>query len=181
MADHSPALHRGKFVGGCDIIREMNGSGDLQKLLGVEAAAEARSRASPSDRARPKHSRRRRPKRAAMCCIFRSTHSSTATSSSGRASRVTSKSPPTPCPSSSTEPRLKRANGVSIDFVDGPGGGFKIENPNEPPRVKGLAPAEAKAMVERGELTLFDVRSAPERAMATIAVARPLDAAGQRI
>src|SRR5882762_1028307 len=28
----------GQFVGGCDIVREMNASGDLQKLLGAQAA-----------------------------------------------------------------------------------------------------------------------------------------------
>ena len=28
----------GKFIGGCDIIREMNGSGDLQKLIGVQVS-----------------------------------------------------------------------------------------------------------------------------------------------
>ena len=27
-----------------------------------------------------------------------------------------------------------RADGVSIDCSDGPGGGFKINNPNEPPK-----------------------------------------------
>src|SRR5258708_14833881 len=28
----------GKFVGGCDIVREMSGSGELQKLLGVNVS-----------------------------------------------------------------------------------------------------------------------------------------------
>jgi monothiol glutaredoxin len=74
---------------------------------------------------------------------------------------------------------LRLANGLSIDFIDGPGGGFKLENPNEPPKVKGLTPKEAKAMLERGELTLFDVRPERERAIAKIADARALDAAGQ--
>src|SRR5882672_466880 len=31
----------GQFVGGCDIVREMNASGDLQKVLGVEVAEAA--------------------------------------------------------------------------------------------------------------------------------------------
>jgi monothiol glutaredoxin len=71
------------------------------------------------------------------------------------------------------------ADGLRIDFVDGPGGGFKIHNPNEPPRVKQLTPPEAKAMLDRNELTLFDVRPEFERALAKIAAARPLDPAGQ--
>src|SRR5260221_4519874 len=28
----------GQFIGGCDIVREMNGAGDLQKLLGAEVS-----------------------------------------------------------------------------------------------------------------------------------------------
>ena len=71
------------------------------------------------------------------------------------------------------------ADGVSIDFVDGPSGGFKIHNPNEPPKVKQLAAPEAKAMLDRGELTLFDVRPESERAIARIAAARALDDPGR--
>jgi monothiol glutaredoxin len=52
-------------------------------------------------------------------------------------------------------------------------------NPNEPPRVKSLTVNEAKAMLDRGELTLFDVRPERERARAKIAESRSLDAAGQ--
>ncbi len=28
----------GKFIGGCDIVREMNASGELQKLIGMQAS-----------------------------------------------------------------------------------------------------------------------------------------------
>ncbi len=75
-----------------------------------------------------------------------------------------------------------RLDGTSIDFVDGPGGaGFKIVSPNEPARVKLLAPKALKAMLDRGEkLELFDVRGPEERQLAAIAGARPLDEAGQR-
>src|SRR6202044_1328284 len=35
-----PQLYvRGEFVGGCDIVKEMYASGELQKLLGLEVAA----------------------------------------------------------------------------------------------------------------------------------------------
>ena len=60
---------------------------------------------------------------------------------------------------------------MSIDFIEGTGGGFEIENPNEPPKVKGLTPKEAKAMLDRGELTLFDVRPEREHAVAKVDVA----------
>ena len=73
-----------------------------------------------------------------------------------------------------------RADGVSIEFIDGPDGGFKMNNPNEPPRVKQLTGQELKAMLDRGEVTLFDIRPEDERAIATIAGARPFDATGQK-
>ena len=72
-----------------------------------------------------------------------------------------------------------RANGVSIEFTAGPGGEFKIYNPNEPPKVKQLSASELKLMLDRGDLILFDVRPANERLLASIAGVRPLDAAGQ--
>jgi monothiol glutaredoxin len=71
----------------------------------------------------------------------------------------------------------RRANGVSIDFVEGPeGGGFKIENPNEPPRVRSITAPRLKEMLEtEPELLLVDVRTERERDIASIEAARPLD------
>jgi monothiol glutaredoxin len=74
----------------------------------------------------------------------------------------------------------RRANGMSIDFVDGANAGFKIENPNQPPVVKQLSALELKALLDRGAVELFDVRPDQERALASIAVARSLDEAGQK-
>lgn len=73
----------------------------------------------------------------------------------------------------------RRADGMSIDFVDGPNAGFKIENPNQPATVKQLTPAELKALLDQGTVQLFDVRPPHERALASIAAARSLDEAGQ--
>ncbi len=74
----------------------------------------------------------------------------------------------------------RRANGMSIDVIDGTGGGLKINNPNAPPKVRQLSAPELKAMLDRGEVIVFDVRPEDERVIATIAAARPLDAAGQK-
>ncbi len=69
-----------------------------------------------------------------------------------------------------------RADGIRIDFVESPGGmAFKIDNPNEPPHVKRIAPKELKSLLDRGHIALFDVRPAAERAVASIAQARALD------
>jgi monothiol glutaredoxin len=64
----------------------------------------------------------------------------------------------------------QRADGLSIDFVSQPGGsGFKIENPNEPPRVKQISATELKEMMDRGlPFELVDVRTEEERAIAKI-------------
>ena len=171
----------GEFVGGCDIVKEMFATGELHKVLGKDApeakvpaisisesAAKAFRDASgeaPSDVLRldiddsfqndlyfaPKNAGDLEVKTAAGLSIF-----------------VDAKT-------------AGRADGVSIDFVSGPkGAGFKIDNPNEPPRVKSLSVTEAKAMLDEGKLELFDVRPEVERAKAKIAAAKMLDAAGQK-
>ncbi len=70
-----------------------------------------------------------------------------------------------------------RAGGVSIDYVDGPQGpGFRIVNPNQPPRIVQLSALELKAMRDRGEtFELVDVRTEGERALAAIDGSRLLD------
>jgi monothiol glutaredoxin len=73
---------------------------------------------------------------------------------------------------------VRRADGIHIDVVDTPDGpAFKIDNPNEPPRVKRLSGAELKQRLARGdELLLVDVRTPAERAIASIEGGRALDA-----
>ncbi|HEV8551274.1 MAG TPA: Grx4 family monothiol glutaredoxin [Polyangiaceae bacterium] len=72
-----------------------------------------------------------------------------------------------------------RADGVVIDLVSTPEGpAFKIDNPNEPARVKRISPAELHARLNRGdELLLVDVRTDEEREIASIERGRALDAA----
>jgi monothiol glutaredoxin len=169
----------GKFVGGCDIVREMEASGELQKLLGGEASEQATPTIIVSGAA------------AKAFAAFLA-------DSAGDSLRLKIDAHFTydlllgPREAGDTEVRAegltflldrasaRRAGGVSIDFIDGPGGGFKISNPNEPPRVRQLSASELKAMLDGGRITLFDVRPESERALARIAGARPLDAAGQQ-
>lgn len=66
----------------------------------------------------------------------------------------------------------QRAKGLSIDFVDDARGrGLVVDNPNAPPKVKPLSPADAASRVAAGTLTLVDVRPAEERALASVACA----------
>ena len=70
-----------------------------------------------------------------------------------------------------------RADGVHIEFVSGPNGaGFKIDNPNEPARVRQIGPARLKEMMDRSErFELIDVRTPEEWERASIRGARLID------
>jgi len=72
-----------------------------------------------------------------------------------------------------------RANGTTIDYVEGPdGAGFKIDNPNEPPSVKNISPAALKAALDADTCQLFDCRGDRERALAAIQPCKVLDNEG---
>jgi monothiol glutaredoxin len=72
----------------------------------------------------------------------------------------------------------RRASGIHIDLVTTPDGpAFKINNPNEPPKVKRISATELAARMKQGEsLLLIDVRTDQERKIASIQGARALDA-----
>jgi monothiol glutaredoxin len=76
----------------------------------------------------------------------------------------------------------KKAEGIHVAWVETPdGGAFKIENPNEPARVKPLSATELKAWMDQGKkFELFDVRGEDERRIAKIAQAKALDADGEK-
>jgi monothiol glutaredoxin len=168
----------GQFVGGCDIVRDMNASGELQKLLGVEVSEPALPTIKMSAGAVKAFESALSESAGEMLHLQISPQFQYDLFFSPREPadiEVTTNGLPLLLDRAS----LRLADGLSIDFIDGPGGGFKLENPNEPPKVKGLSAKEAKAMLDRGELILFDVRPERERAIAKIAEARSLDAAGQ--
>ena len=65
-----------------------------------------------------------------------------------------------------------RARGLVIDWADDERGkGLVIDNPNAPPKVKALTPAQVRERVQAGSLVLVDVRPAEERALAEAPVA----------
>ncbi|MET0387442.1 MAG: rhodanese-like domain-containing protein, partial [Polyangiales bacterium] len=69
-----------------------------------------------------------------------------------------------------------RANGVHIEY-DKTGGGYKVENPNEGPKVRQLSPEGLKAMLDaKTKFEFFDVRRPEEQKLATLG-ARLLDEA----
>ncbi|HWL87890.1 MAG TPA: Grx4 family monothiol glutaredoxin [Polyangiaceae bacterium] len=175
----------GKFVGGCDIVRDMHGSGELAALLSEGAS----SGGSPVTPEAPK------------------VHLSPAAVGAFKQAlgEGASEHPRLHIPANfehelfidEKQPddlevqadglvllldpaSARRANGVRIDYVTGTGqGGFKIDNPNSPPRVQPLSVKGLKGMLDRGDtFELVDVRTPEERATARIAAARHLDDEG---
>jgi monothiol glutaredoxin len=176
-----PQLYvNGEFVGGCDIVQAMYGSGELQKLLGGEQVEVKTLKVtiSPS---------------AAKAFVDASADADGGVlrldvDADFRCDLHFGPKQPGDLEVASNGVILyvgrgsaARADGIAIDFVEGPqGGAFKIDNPNEPARVKAITPQALKALLDSGKIALFDVRPDAERAQASIAQARSLDAAGQK-
>jgi monothiol glutaredoxin len=178
----------GQFIGGCDIVKDMYASGDLQKALGTAGVA-PKPKAPPAAPAGPVTIKVSDGAKAAFL------QAQAEAGDDKLRMEINAQfqcelffAPPSPGDLALTSNGVtilfdaesaKRANGLSIDFVDQPGGGgFKIENPNEPPRVKPLAAKELKKMMDSGES--FELGPAVERARAKIDRARPLDDDGRR-
>jgi monothiol glutaredoxin len=169
----------GQFVGGCDIVKEMHAQGELQKALGIEvkpvappkltitaAAAKAFADAA-ADAGEDVLRLDIDPEFSYDLHFAPRAEGDVAVTSGGVVMHV-------------ARAAASRADGITIDFVEGPSGtAFKIDNPNEPPRVKNIGAKALKALVDAGKIELFDVRPDAERALASIAQARKLDAAGQ--
>lgn len=177
-----PQLYvEGKLIGGCDIVREMHASGELAEVLGAPKPAEA---APPTIAVTEAAARAFRDavEGAGDEVLHLSIGADFASElyvGPREAGEIEVKAggvaiwmdPAT----------ARRAPGLTIDYVSGPGGaGFKLENPNEPPRVKTMSVEELKGRLDRREaLHLFDVRTEKERAIAVIPGARPLDDAAE--
>ncbi len=175
-----PQLYiRGEFVGGSDIVRQLHASGELQQKLGALAAPAAPPAITVTAKAAEvlkgaladadagdvihlsidgkfEHGLDVGPREPTSATI--ETHGLTVQVDAASA---------------------RRAGGVVIDYIDGPGGqGFKIENPNRPAAVKSIGPRELKALLDAGTVKHFyDVRTPQERATASIQGARHLDEA----
>jgi monothiol glutaredoxin len=164
----------GKFVGGCDIVRELKESGELLQLLDVAAAPLAPPNVTVTAEAAA-------ALRAAMGPDDTDVLHLQVSPQFQHDLFVG------PLEPGDIEVKLDglslyldrasvgRAQGVSIGYVDGSNAGFKIDNPNQPPSVIELSVQDAKKLLERGELQLFDVRPESEGNIARIAAGRTLN------
>ncbi|MCA9688645.1 MAG: Grx4 family monothiol glutaredoxin [Myxococcales bacterium] len=167
----------GEFLGGCDIVREMYQSGELEQSLGITPTEVKPPTITVTPRALE---------------VFRL---ASRDAGPGEAIRV-EVSPAYQTGLGIEAARdgdvrvvldditlvfdrisAQRSEGMSIDYVDEEGrAGFKIDNPNAPPTVVQVSVEELAAKLEAGApLELFDVRTPREREIAKIEAARPLD------
>lgn len=174
-----PQLYvRGEFVGGCDIVREMDGSGDLFSTLGDAAVApeppsitvtpaaaavfaEAMKEGEPGD-----------VLRISVDASFR--HDlALGTREPGDVEVKVGDLVLVVDPGSA-----RRAEGLTIDYVDAPQAGFKMDNPNAPKEVRQVPPEQVKEWLDAGEaMELLDVRTEAEAAIAKLEGSKLLDKA----
>jgi monothiol glutaredoxin len=166
---------RGEFLGGADIIADMYESGALHEKLGLSGATITPPRLTVSERA-AEALRGYIGDSGELVLIDIGKDFHTGLSIGPRpASGVVVESGGI----SFAMDRLsaQRADGLHVDFVDtAEGQAFKLDNPNEPPRVRPLSVKALKDRLDRGEtLRLIDVRSPGEWETARIHGAELLD------
>ena len=196
-----PQLYvKGEFVGGCDIIKEMQATGELSKVLAGAAEAKAgggtgAAAAGPAANAAPKVTMTAD----AIAAISKALHEDQAGHEGHNHAPSVLRLDVDPAfavdlyfgdkAAGDFEVDLgsikmyidkesaPRANGISIAYVSTPdGGAFRIDNPNEPARVKSLSVTDVKQLLDaKTPFTFFDVRPENEREIAKLAEAQPLD------
>jgi monothiol glutaredoxin len=172
----------GAFVGGCDIVKEMTASGDLAKLLG-SPAGDAPDAALPTITISPVAAKALLEARAAegedLHLEIDARYQYGLFFGPREAREITVEVDGIVVAMSRATAR--RADGLTIDFVEGPNAGFKIQSPHEPAKVKQISPKELQAMIDRGDtIEVFDVRTPREREVAVLPFATLLDASAEK-
>jgi monothiol glutaredoxin len=157
----------GEFVGGCDIVRELEESGELEQTLGGSVAMPEPPNIRVTD---------------AAAIVFRQALEEADEGEGLRLSIDSSFRHDLALDGKGPRDLLVETNGVSlfldigtarraeglvIDYVTKPAEGFKMDNPNAPAQVKQVSPTEAKAIVASGA-KFIDVRTPRERDIASI-------------
>jgi len=170
----------GEFVGGCDIIREMEGSGELGTLLGAQMSEVEAPELTVTEAALGMFRQALEGEASAAIKIIISPryHHDLAIEDAGPDDLVVEHGG---LRFAFDRMSAVRAKGLRIDFLAaGQTSGFKIENPNAPPSVKQITVTELKGKLDAGDaFVLIDVRTAQEREIATISGARAFDDATQ--
>jgi len=164
-----PQLYvNGQFVGGCDIVREMYLAGELQTLLGVAEDLKAPSiTVSPAAARAFQEAAGDGPPLFRIEATPRFEYSLSVDEAKPGDFQVDAGHQITVLVDRDT---AKRTDGLVIDYSSEGSGGFKLKNPNEPPRVRELSPQDLQQMrtAQAGKFKLIDVRTEGERETAKI-------------
>lgn len=175
-----PQLYvRGKFVGGTDLILQSFEDGSLLETLGLERPAETIPQITLSPAATEALSGfLTEPGDVVLIEIDRQYQAGL---SVGPAPKGAIQLEVSGVPLALDRLSAGRADGLFIDYVmTKEGAAFKVQNPNEPPRVKQLSPAGLKRLMdEKAPFVLVDVRTEREFQTARIEGGRLLDEALQ--
>jgi monothiol glutaredoxin len=168
-----------EFIGGADIVKELYGSGELEEKLGKEVAEVAVPKITVTTRAAE-----------ALKGAVESGDEGVRFEIGPQFQYGLSIGPKQPrdvvvelgeVTLLLDRASAKRAEGTLIDYVTTPeGAAFKIKSPNEPPKVRQLAPRELAELLRSDKKpALYDVRTPAERAKASIEGAKLLDRPAQ--
>jgi len=174
-----PQLYVDKeFIGGCDIVTQMMGSGELHTLLGVTYeppappemvitdAFAAAIQAAQADGAQGQLRLQVSPNWEYGIGFSALEAGDLEVEANGLKILVDAAS-------------AKRADGIRLDFQEGTAGGVIVDNPNEPPAVRRLPVQGLQQMMAAGRpIHLFDVRTPEEWSTARIEGATLVDEAG---
>ena len=172
-----PQLYvEGEFVGGCDIVKDMHASGDLATKLGVTVEPMTPPSITVTDAAAAKLSE-------ALSSAGEGVMLHLSINRFFEPALQFGPRSPAKCDAESNgitlqldRASIERAEGLTIDFQDGPDGtGFKVDNPNAPKPVEDISASDVKRLLEeKPEALLIDVRGEDERAIAQIEGAQML-------
>jgi monothiol glutaredoxin len=172
-----PQLYvKGEFVGGCDIVKDLVSKGKLEQVLGVtpQPATVPKIEIAASAAAAFKDVLQDSGDFVRIEIDADFNHDLSVGPRQASDIEVTASGITVLLDRTSA----RRAEGLRIDFVDTEDGqAFKIENPNEPARVKRASVEQLKAALDAGKVELIDVRTEQERGLAKIEGSRLLDAA----
>lgn len=159
----------GKFLGGCDIVTEMYRTGELHQALGVELpnATEPNVTITESAAHALKGALEQSPAGAAIRLEVDGSFRPALGVDTPNAADFTLQVAGIPV--AVDRMSAGRADGIVIDFEPGDQGGFRIDNPNEPPRVRNLGVEQVSQWQQEGKAFEFiDVRTPEERQAASI-------------
>ncbi|MEM9456945.1 MAG: Grx4 family monothiol glutaredoxin [Myxococcota bacterium] len=165
-----PQLYvQGEFLGGCDIIRQMDAEGDLVGALGGEVkpieppSVTITDAAAKIFRQASEEGERDDVLRVTIDPAYR--HDLSLGPNQSHDVAVIANGIKLMFDPASA----RRAGGLVIDYVEQPQAGFKMDNPNAPADVQQLPATEVKAWLDAGEsFELLDVRTPQERQTAHI-------------